>query len=143
MNRSFSLLAFVLLAFVWACGDDSSSAPCDAGDSACICAVRPSDPICTDAGFDGGVCGLCRRAAPICDVDRMACVECITSADCTTEPRTMCTGGDCVECLSGADCTDPARPRCETGGCNPCEVPADCDHLPATPTCDTASGVCM
>lgn len=134
--RRLALLSFLLVA----CGDDSS--PCAPDDRACICMTNPGAAICSDAGYDGGICGPCRSAAPFCDEARARCAECLEAAHCTTVPRTMCEVGDCVECLENTDCTDPDRPRCFTGGCNPCANIDDCAHLPATPTCNDTTGAC-
>ena len=102
--------------------------------------VVPDERSCA-TGCDGDV--------PHCDESRNVCVACLDASHCPPA-RNICDeeGAQgrvlaCVACLSSADCTDPAAARCAAGLCDTCNADADCAHLSATPRCEATSGRCV
>jgi hypothetical protein len=70
--------------------------------------------------------------APICDISRGVCVDCLTGDDCKGKslfgvPIELCRRGFCVQCEEEADCADSKR-HCQTreGICMECLKPEHC-----------------
>ncbi len=100
----------------------------------------PAERSCA-AGCDGDV--------PHCDESRNVCVACLDASHCPPA-RNICDeeGAQgrvlaCVACLSSADCSDPTAARCAAGLCDTCNADADCAHLSATPRCEATSRRCV
>jgi hypothetical protein len=71
---------------------------------------------------------------------------CVTSANCTTADKPMCSpAGRCVACMGHGDCAaDSNRPACVEGTCVPCQanLTACGEKNPAAPKC-AGTGACV
>lgn len=111
--------------------DGEVGAPGDAGADA-DASVDVPPPTCLTQGCPDS-------AAPVCDPDTVACVQCLNSTTDCTAPKPVCdtTAKSCVGCLASTDCTAP-KPVCDTTAksCVGCLVSAtDCGGT--KPICDT------
>ncbi len=144
---------------------DLSSKTCATCTAAKGCAAPT--PVC-DLGVTGGQCVGCTASThcdsptPVCDSATKTCVVCTATDGCFGQ---VCQNGTaCVDCLSSADCTDtPVTPLCDTarnkcvictasegctapqtcedGLCVGCVSDSDCGG--ATPVCDTSNATCV
>lgn len=116
------------------------NAPTDAGRE-----ESGADP--ADAGRDGGegegegeCAPACDGAAPLCDLDRLECVACLSDGDCVAPtPRCDPAGRTCVRCLEAADC-DGAVCLFPAHECVECRDDRDCESV--APRCDPALHAC-
>jgi hypothetical protein len=124
-----------VIGFGWAsgllgCGSSSSGGPLVDNDGGVIT---------TGGGDDGGMMmtgGMCHNSKDcptdqVCDTKVMACVQCLSNADCATGMQ--CMGSRCMKptpvCMNSLDCTaDPKSPICDssTGKCVACVAAKDC-----------------
>jgi hypothetical protein len=90
-------------------------------------------PISDEGGTTGMMCHNSKDCPTdqVCDMRAMACVQCLTNADCATGMQ--CTGSRCMmptaACMNSLDCTaDPKNPICDnsTGKCVACVAAKDC-----------------
>ena len=100
----------------------------------------PAERSCAE-GCDGDV--------PHCDESRNVCVACLDASHCPPALNICDEEGAqgrvlaCVACLSSADCGDADAARCASGTCAACASDADCAHLGETPRCHGTPGVCV
>ena len=109
-------------------------------------------PMSGSAGTPGETspCPPCGETRPICNTRTMACVQCLSSADCGNKQCDLasnlcencvddlgCSGQtcnklthQCVECQSNEQCTDGVRDVCAENKCVDCEGSVGCsaDH---------------
>lgn len=139
---------------------------CDSTTARCVsCAVDPARacvdsalPACRTTGPLAGRCAQCttadtRACAPLgfvrCDEAAGACVECLSSADCSgARPFCDLATKACQPCTAAPSaCADPARPACNAGGalagrCTECSSSDASLCVGARPFCNTNSGQC-
>ncbi|MDB4944119.1 MAG: hypothetical protein JWP97_3653 [Labilithrix sp.] len=103
---------------------------CDATTHRCLDACFDADDVCPSAGF-------------VCDGALGLCIECKTSANCSTPTGAVCDVriGRCVECTGNAQCP-VARPVCDlrSGRCQECVASPSCA---AGRVCDPSTLTCV
>ena len=139
------VLAAALLTLV-ACGDDDLTCPTGThlADGACV-ATDGSVPRDMPGG-DAGPCGVCGEGL-VCDEDTLACVGCLSDAECTTAEASVCgAANECGACATDADCDHDGLPAACVAGvgcfaCNEDDTESD-DCTGAAPVCDATSREC-
>ena len=139
------VLAAALLTLV-ACGDDDLTCPTGThlADGACV-ATDGSVPRDMPGG-DAGPCGVCGEGL-VCDEDTLACVGCLSDAECTTAEASVCgETNECGACATDADCGHDGLPAACVAGvgcfaCNEDDTESD-DCTGAAPVCDATSREC-
>lgn len=102
------------------------------------CVPDPTAPGCTTS------LECTTPALPVCDADDTGtCVGCTAAGDCARfAERGLCdpVSRACVECVTSTDCTSLDSPICDDGGtCIGCTADAQC----ATGVCDEGVGSCV
>ena len=112
-------------------GDEQCDETRDLCEFACLGGGTCSGGFCVGGSNPGTPCDaiLHSRSCPtglLCNESLNACTECVSNADCPTEPNRICRPGFgvCVECLEDSRCVDGLY-------CN------------GTETCDEPSGSCV
>lgn len=100
---------------------------------------------CFTAAACGPTCAVCSGATPTCN-PYTGCVGCNSDAECATVTgKPHCDLGlhACVECLSSTECTVPITPVCDgtTHACRACAGDGECMGTPTTPACQTSGAL--
>jgi hypothetical protein len=97
---------------------------------------------CFSAAACGPTCAVCSGATPTCD-PYVGCIGCNSDANCATvtgKPHCDMTSHACVECLSSTECTVAIKPVCDatTHACRACAGDGECAGTPTMPACHTS-----